>query len=486
MNRHQVLHAHTCLPILLCFVLHLPFFGTAQSFFPIKKNKKWGLMNEMGQITIPPIYDAIGEFKQFGYAVMQQEGRVGLLDASGDQVIAPKYDDIKVLDSLFVAVMDKGEWMVINFDEQTILPKGYQRVIIWESQYLVFMEEQQWGIRSVDGQLIVSPQYDEITYRQGFFQTKKDNKFGLLHPTGLRLLSPRADDIQIHSDSLFFFNIDQQWGAVDQTGREVIPPRFDRFNKIATNFIQLVANDKKHLYVCSSQQLITTETYDDYYPFSKQYIIVKKDRQLGLMNTTGRLVLPTQYNEIQPYSKERFRVNRGGKWGILDTDANAIIPLEYEYIAPLQTRVCVVRQAQKFGIVNSKGQQIIQPQYDRIVLADNEAKAYKNETLTVLRFDENGQLKDDNAFEKHFTFRISNRNSAIAKPANAPEDNYMLPQFEWFYFPPTDRWGLRNYDGSTQIAPTFDYIQIERELGFTLVGIDKIERATFDRTKIEE
>ncbi|MFK7933762.1 MAG: WG repeat-containing protein, partial [Saprospiraceae bacterium] len=98
-------------------------------------------------------------------------------------------------------------------------------------------------------------------------------------------------------------------------------------------------------------------------------------------------------------------------------------------------------------------------------------------------FDEEGQLQDDNEFGKHFTFRIGGNNAATRRSfvSNADE-NYMLDDFEWFYFPPTDRWGLRKYDGTIQIEPTFDYIQIERDLGFTLVGIDKLERANFDRT----
>lgn len=439
-------------------------------------------MNADGKIEIPPIYDAIGEFKQYGYAVMQREGRVGLLGDNGGQVIPAKYDDIKVLDSLFIAVMDAGQWMVINLQEQVILPKGYQRVVVWDGKYLAFMEDRKWGIRSVDGQLIVQPSFDEITYLQGFFQTQKGNNLGLLHPSGRELIQPQADEIKIYSDSLFFFKNGHRWGAVNIDGQEIIPPRFDYFSKISSNFIKLIGDNKKFVFSIPYGKLIAEGNFDNFYPFSKKYIIVKKDRQLGLMDWVGNTILPVEFNEIQPYSTGQFRVNRQGKWGILNERAEEVIAFDYQYIAPLNKQVCIVRKDGKFGIVNYLGEEVIAAEYDRITLADNKAKAYKQEALTVLNFDTNGQLQEDSEFGKHYTFRIGSGATPRRSTSMVEEENYMLENFEWFYFPPLDRWGLRKYDGTIQIEPTFDYIQIERDLGFTLVGIDKMERANFDRT----
>ena len=104
---------------------------SAQRYFPIKVDKKWGLINSDGQVVLPPVYDAIGEFKRFGYAVMQRDGYVGLLADGGRELVPPKYDDIKVLDSTLVAVMDQGQWMVVNLFGDIVLEKGYQRVEVW-------------------------------------------------------------------------------------------------------------------------------------------------------------------------------------------------------------------------------------------------------------------------------------------------------------------------------------------------------------------
>ena len=43
---------------------------SAQQYYPIKVNDKWGLMDAEGGIFIEPIYNAVGEFKKYDYAVM--------------------------------------------------------------------------------------------------------------------------------------------------------------------------------------------------------------------------------------------------------------------------------------------------------------------------------------------------------------------------------------------------------------------------------
>ena len=46
-------------------------------------------MNSKGKVVIQPHYDAIGKFKEYGYAVMQRNNRVGLVNKYGIEVIAP-------------------------------------------------------------------------------------------------------------------------------------------------------------------------------------------------------------------------------------------------------------------------------------------------------------------------------------------------------------------------------------------------------------
>ena len=100
----------------------------------------------------------------------------------------------------------------------------------------------------------------------------------------------------------------------------------------------------------------------------------------------------------------------------------------------------------------------------------------------MLEFDKEGKLLSNNNFENHFQIRIAGKNT-IQQYSSDQDIDYQLDNFEWFYNPETDRWGLRKLsDGSVQIEPTFHYIQVEKDLGLTIVGIEKDTKYEFERT----
>jgi hypothetical protein len=464
----------------------------AQQYFPVKIEKKWGLIDVDGQVVLPPQYDAIGEFKNFGYAVMQRNGLVGLLGPGGRELLPPRYDDLKVLDSTLVAVMDLGEWMVIDLTGRIVLQKGYDRVHVWDGQYLAFLKNGLWGIVDRNGRVIAKPEFDEIDFEQHrFFVTWKGETAGLLSEIGLEILPPIAEEIRIYSDSLFFYRSGGLWGAVDDWGVNLIPASFDSYKKVADNFLKLVAGDSLHIYSISCKKVITQGEYDEYYPFSRRLVIVKNDRKLGLLDQCGELILSPRYDEIQAYRGDLFRVNIRGKWGVVGAGDQQVIPFDYDYIAPIRNNICVVKKKGRFGIVNYKGEEVVEPVFNRIALEEQRVKAYikraenpGEESLTILNFDDEGQLVDNNLFEKHFHIKIAGKKGGKKNGHDSGnETDYVLDKFEWFYSPAEDRWGLRRLeDGSIQIEPKFHYIHVEKELGFTLVGIENFGNYEFERT----
>ena len=476
-------------------ILFLTCFCTlsAQKYFPIKVNKKWGLIDAEGNIELEPVYDAIGEFKQFGFAVMQRNGLVGLLNQSGREVVPPKFEDLKVLNRELVAVMDQGQWMVIDLNGNIILQKGYEQLEVWEDKYLAYRSQNKWGIVQKDGRQITAAQFDEIQLEDSrYFYTKNGDSWGLLNLQGQELIPAIAEEIKIFNDSLYFYKEGHHWGAIGLDGAGLLPPQYDYFSKISDHFIKLYANNKLYVYSINSRKVIGKGEHDDYYPFSKNYIISKKNRKLGLINWQGEVVLLTLYNEIQAYERNQFRVNFEGKWGVVGANQEVVIPIEYDYIAPLREKVCMVKQDDLFGVVNFKGEEIVPPKFHRIELDGKTGRAYfkkaggfSEESLTLLNFDDEGQLVENNNFAKHYRIRIGGKAKSTDSSTDPlfDEDAYSLDRFEWFYSPQEDRWGLRRLDdGGIQIEPTFHYVKVERELGFSLVGIENNGRYEFERT----
>lgn len=459
---------------------------TNKKYFPIKIDQLWGLMNAEGQVVLKPKYEAIGEFKKYGYATMQSEGKVGLINDKGREIVLPLYDDVKILDSVLIAVMEERDWSVIDLSGRTILDKGYEQVCVWEGHFLGFKKNKKWGIANADGKIIAPPRYDEIDLiEEGFFQTKIKNGIGLLTLDGQEILPNTTEQIKVYNDELFFFQKEQLWGAVNRSGQQLVNPDFNSFFPISENFIKFARNGKVFLYSVTANRLVTKGEYDTYYGFSKKYVLCKKQRRLGLLDWLGNVLLPPKYFEIQSYGKNTFRVNHNGKWGVVDITDTEVIPFDYDYIAPLKNDVCVVKKGRFLGIANFKGEEQVAPEYNRIQLENNKAKAWKGKVLTVFNFDENGLLEGEDEFENHFTIRVGKKKKNKSKvfTSHFVENDYQLDNFEWFYSPKLDKWGLRKLeDGEIQIQPTFEWISVERAHGFTVVGIEKWNRYVFDRT----
>ncbi|MBK9012875.1 MAG: WG repeat-containing protein [Saprospiraceae bacterium] len=480
-------------------LLLLPLLLEAQSLFPIKKDKKWGLMNAEGRLVQQPVYDAIGEFKQFGYATMQRKGRVGLLNSEGTEIVPPNYEDLKPLDSTLISVMEKGAWKVINLEGKVVLAAGYDQVEVLRGRkqtgavqsmaFLSFKIDKKWGIVNEKGAVIASPRFDEVSLfknlPQGvttsYFQTKTDGLLGLLLPSGLELLTPQANEIRVWNGNLIFYEKFQKWGAVNQHGQPILDNIYEQFSSLSANFLKLVSNNKAYLFSLVYNNLITNGEYEAYYAFSDDFVLCKKQQLLGLIDHCGSLVLGIRYSEIQPYNGEAFRANIDGKWGIVTLEDRVLIPLGFDYISPMKNGRCVVIRDRKCGVTNSRGDVMVNLQFDRIELEEDQVKAYSGEQLSVFNFDGEGQLQDERNFDKHFTIKVSKgKESRRAWPAET-DSPYQLEKFEWFHA--KGKWGLRRLDnGNVQIEPTFHEVKVEKELGLTLVGIEMMQEIEFDRT----
>lgn len=473
--------------ILWCLVLTGSL--SAQQAFPVKVNKKWGLIDAAGQVILPPVYEAIGEFRHFGHATMQRNGKVGLLDEQGKEVIRPVYEDLKMIDSLRVAVMDAGEWMVVDLQGRTVLEKGYERIRVLKNGFLAFRKQNKWGLVNHRGYTVAEPLYDDIRQEtEQWFLASKGGKFGLISAQGKEVIPTHAEVIQLFNDSLFFYKINQQWGAADAAGRTVIQPRFEGFQKLSEHFIKLFGAGKTMLYSIPCSGIITGTEFDNFFPFSRKYILALKGRQLGVLDWCGAKTLEVAYDEIQPVDGQVFRVQREGKWGLHAAQGIELTPLRYDYIAPAVGAVCLVRLNGRFGLLNTKGKEMVAPDYVRIELSGNEAKAYKkgpdgNETLALFEWNDSGEISDNNSFNRHFRIRIGGLPDSSARRAVFNDNNFLLDDFEWFYAASKARWGLRRRsDGMVQIEPKFHSIQVYPEFGFTLAALQQNTRGEFERT----
>ncbi len=456
----------------------------AQKLFPVKLNKKWGLINQNGQVVIDPVYDAIGEFIHFGSAIMQRNGKVGLLNHLGAEIINPQYEDLKVLDSTLVAVFANGSWKVVNTNEEIVLEAGYEQIKILDKGYIAFKKNGSWGIARADGIKICNPEFSEMKrLYKDYFIVRKMETIGLIDGNGTFLLDPEYQEVKVEKEKYFFFRKADKWGALTFNGQTLFLPQFQSYSFISNELIKLRKDKLFALFSISQKKFINSSWYDNYYPLLDKYVLCKKNRLLGLIDLSGEEILPVLYDEILSLGKNHFRVQQNGKWGVVKIDNALILPLEYDYISPFKHGLALLKKGEKFGALNARGETIIEVIYDKILLKPNRIEVFKGEALSIFYLKEDGTVNGKSSFGSLFTVKVRKKHKKKPPFLSPENEQYVLDKFEWFYSSADDKWGLRNLEnGTIQIKPTFDWINVVPDQELTVVGKEQLQYHQFGTT----
>lgn len=81
----------------------------------VKRDGKYGFIDNTGQVVIPPKYDLVWDFSE-GLARVSQNGKAGFIDNTGKVVIPLKYDKAYSFYNGVAGVLDRstGEAFYIN------------------------------------------------------------------------------------------------------------------------------------------------------------------------------------------------------------------------------------------------------------------------------------------------------------------------------------------------------------------------------------
>ena len=72
------------------------------SLFAKKENDKWGFANKNGNIVVEAKYDKVTEFNEYGFAGVRLDGKWGVVNSKGEEVLAPTYTLDEEIDPYFI------------------------------------------------------------------------------------------------------------------------------------------------------------------------------------------------------------------------------------------------------------------------------------------------------------------------------------------------------------------------------------------------
>lgn len=269
------------------------------------------------------------EIKKQTYYVSYQNGKFGVIDNNGENVINPEYDEIIAIPDkekpIFVCTYD------VNDEEGT-----YKTKVVNEKNEEILSGYDK--IEAIDN----SDSKQNIWYEDNVLRVSKNGKYGLINFEGKEILECDYDEIVSLSSIKNEFLIKKAGniGLVNEKGQTIIP--------------------------CLYKEIRTLkEGYDS------EYIIINENDQYGIISTSGTIIVEPKYEEVKYLNtSECFAVKESGVWKLFDSLAKEItIDGGYDDIVEAKNNNITVVKNGKYGIINSNKEEKIAPEYEDLKYA---------------------------------------------------------------------------------------------------------------------
>ncbi|MFN3402520.1 MAG: WG repeat-containing protein [Cytophagaceae bacterium] len=184
----------------------------------VKKSGKWGIMKTNGTYITEPKYDQLSIDTPEWPAMAQMNGKIGIVNEKGEEILAIKYHSVKYLGDNYYAVSDgkafglylykgpepkckydeilafgaglapvkKGKtWGYINTRGEYQLPANFESADVFINRMAVVKQNGLYGVIDPSGKFIVKPEFSDFINNNGERVLIKDDIRYLLRERGV-------------------------------------------------------------------------------------------------------------------------------------------------------------------------------------------------------------------------------------------------------------------------------------------------------------
>ena len=314
----------------------------------VELDGKTGLINTEGKEVVPCEYDFVRSFVEGLAAVfigdyLYFNGKWGFINKKGKEVIPCEYDGIGNFSEGLAAVALDGKWGFINKKGEEVVPCKYDGADSFSEGMAKVKRNGKYGFINTKGKEIVPCKYDEVgehyysyeeeksAFSEGMAKVKRNGKWGFINKNGKEIVPCEYDYAGSFSEGMAKVQLDGKWGFINKNGKEIVPCKYDEIDDFSEGMAK-VQLDGKYGFINTKGKVVIPCKYDNAFSFSEGMAAVKRNSKWGVINTKGEVVIPCKYGEIDDFSEGMARVQLDGKWGVIDMKGKEIVPCKYDEV----------------------------------------------------------------------------------------------------------------------------------------------------------
>lgn len=311
----------------------------------VQKNQLYGLVDSVGQIIFPPMYEFWQVIGNTGRLILRKDGFYeALTDMDGNfltdflpQIIRATKNPTQI-----IIRAANGE-SLYNTEGKEITAETYEHLFPLTDTTYLFETTDKKGIIDITGKIIqeTTAYNNALLYtRQNFILAKVANTFKVLNQKMEVMPSiPFNNFVTVSSNENFLVKIQQDttdyWGILDRHGQQILAPHYQSID-ILSNYLFLVKDAiGKTKVIDNKQQTTNFLEYEKvhFHHLRKDVLLVQNAAdKWGLISIRGKQLIPIKYEKLEFCQETLLLATQDGRQSIVDVSGKILIPDKYASI----------------------------------------------------------------------------------------------------------------------------------------------------------
>ncbi|MBN2898080.1 MAG: WG repeat-containing protein [Clostridia bacterium] len=394
--------------------------------FVFKQGATYGVASFTGKIIIPAQEKQLFHLSDSQIAFVS-DNKIGVMNHSGDVIIAPTYESIYVAGKGYMGSKD-DHYYFFNMDNG-LISAPYDAINDAGNGHYLVNENGQYGIYDTTlHKEVIAPEYNDISLLQNphdttqfLFQVTRlssirDNLSYLgvvsmdgdiLLPALYTKLSFLSDQLLIYQDpqgtmgilnvingfdsGLIYHSIkydpdsglsivtskEKAYGLIDSDGQTLIPMT-NHYIYENGNFMIAEKDDKKALF-SKEKKTLSPYKYDSIFSFQSigetEAAIISINNLWGLLTPEGTYLVPPEFDAINEFVNGYAIVSKDNKYGFINTKGELVVKPQFEDVSSFNDGFAIARKGGKYGFIQSNGKFVVPAIYDHVKPFDANGKS---------------------------------------------------------------------------------------------------------------
>ena len=373
----------------------------------------------------------IAKVENYQYFVLKENNLSGVIDRSGNILIEPTYEEIRIPNpekAVFVCYAENDSKVLNQNNEEMfseyelvepIRLKNVESDLMYEKSVLKYYKNGKYGLIDFEGKQITEPIYDSIDslpYKEGELLVSQEGKTGVINIKGNLMVDISYGSIEVDGyykdENKYKYagyitsittNEGYRYGYVNYKGQKVLENEYNEISRINDidddeNAYLISAKNGQYGVIKNKEQILNNEYQSIRYDGTNNLFVIEKSRKFGVADINGNVIIEPTYNQIDITGAYLYAQNEQGTtiFNSNGTEANINTNISILNTDSDKYKIRINNEnGSKYGVINESGEQVIEEKYNYIeYLYDNYfIVSNENSKLGVIDNKENEKIK---------------------------------------------------------------------------------------------